>query len=100
QGRVVGTCIGAFRRDEDLARLLDRLVQEPDWRTAVDIWSAAAERGAIREALRGAGIPEGDDLRPAAAWRALSAGLPGGDTAGLGAIALRLDGLMRAHMAE
>jgi hypothetical protein len=63
-GDPVGWCFGTRRRETTLAALLREGLAEPDWDERFGAWHAAAERRAVREALRALGIVGG---RPEAA---------------------------------
>jgi hypothetical protein len=109
-GAVVGLCLGRGYREETLAILLDRLTGEPLWAEIYERWCRAAERRAIVETVRrraaqhpcaaGGDPRDAADLRPDCLRVQWAAQLPGGDTPGARSALRRLDGLLRAHLAE
>ncbi len=69
-GVVCGVCTGRGNPDDDLASLLDAVVDREDWRERYDAIQRSVERRVVKVALRRAGLP-GNDLRPRHARKAL-----------------------------
>jgi hypothetical protein len=99
-GEVLGYCIGRERRPWTIGPLLERLVADPDWPGLVSVWTRHAESEAIKRTCHRMGVPIELDMRPASVRVRLGQALPGGLTPGAEATLRRLDGMLRAHLAE
>jgi hypothetical protein len=99
-GQVLGYCIARERRAWSLDQLLDRLMADPGWPEPIGRWARHAESEAIRHACRRMRVQPDLDTRPTTVRVLLAAVLPGGPTPGAEAVLRRLDGLLRAHLAE
>lgn len=99
-GRALGYCIGPERRVTTIGPLLERLVADPDWPELIARWTRHAESEAIRRTCRRMRVEPDLDTRPATVRSLLAQTLPGGATPGAASLLRRLDGVMRAHLAE
>jgi hypothetical protein len=99
-GQVLGYCIGPERRAWSIGPLLERLVADPDWPEFIGRWTRHAESEVIQRTCRRMRLQPDLDTRPATVRTKLAQALPGGATPGAEAVLRRLDGLLRAHLAE
>lgn len=99
-GQVLGYCIGREQRSWSTRQLLEQLLADPGWPELIGRWARHSESEAMMRTCRRMRIQPGLDTRPATVRTLLAQSLPGGPTPGASAVLRRLDGLLRAHLAE